>query len=191
MRSLVRLSLAIDRFHRALARGTAGLLVLMVLVGSYNAIARSIERHAAMRLTSNALLEAQWYLFGLLFLFGAPYTLQRGEHVRVDVLFAGLPRRGRLWIDLVGGVVLLLPFCAFAVAASWRFAAESIRNEEWSSDPGGLPRWPLKLALPLGFALLGLQGLAEIVKRIAALRGVDEHRLALDEPETTDPGASR
>lgn len=152
---------------------TAWLLLLMVLVGAYNAIARTLEHELAtsIRLSSNALLELQWYLFGIAFLLGAPWALRKGDHVRVDVLYQGLGHRARLWIDLIGTVALLIPFCACAVWLSFGFVYDSIASNEWSNDPGGLPRWPIKPLIPLAFALLLLQGVSEAIKRAAALRG--------------------
>ena len=123
--------------------------------------------------------------FSLVFLLGAPYALRRADHVRVDVLYAGLPKQGRYWIDLVGGIVLLVPFCVFGVWISYHFVADSWAENEMSNDPGGLARWPLKTVVPLAFALLCLQGLSEIIKRIALLRGVSPEQAGLDEPPET------
>jgi TRAP-type mannitol/chloroaromatic compound transport system permease small subunit len=182
MQALLRISGGIDRLNRGLSRAVAWLLLVMVVVGAYNAVARYLERDLGLRLSSNALLELQWYLFGLAFLLGAPHALRRGDHVRVDVIYGGLPARGRLWIDLLGGILFLIPFCAFAVWISRGFVVDSWVGREMSNDPGGLPRWPLKPFIPLAFALLGLQGLSEVVKRIAVLRGLaTAAELGLDE----------
>lgn len=185
MASLLRLAQKIDSANRALARAVAWLLVGMVLVGAYNALARYFERSVDMRLSSNALLELQWYLFSLVFLLGAPYALRRSDHVRVDVLYAGLPNQGRYWIDLIGGLLLLVPFCVFAVGISFHFVADSWSENEMSNDPGGLPRWPLKTVVPAAFFLLLLQGVSEIIKRIAVLRGVSPEQAGLEEPAET------
>lgn len=181
MRGLLRLAERIDRVNRVVARAVAWLLLLMVLVGAYNAVARYLERDAGLRLSSNALLELQWYLFSLVFLLGAPWALRRGDHVRVDVLYGGLPARGRHWIDLLGGLLFLIPFCAFAVWISYDFVADSWVEREMSNDPGGLPRWPLKPVVPLAFALILLQGVSEVVKRLAVLRGAPPHDAGLEE----------
>ncbi len=178
----LRLSLGIDGVTRRIGRLVGLALAVMVLVGAYNAIARSVQRGLDFRLTTNALLETQWYLFGLLFLLGAGYTLRRDEHVRVDVLHGGLPARGRHWTDLAGALVLLLPFCAFGLWTGIDFAWESISRGEWSGDPGGLPRWPLKLCVPLCFLLLGLQGVSEAIKRYYLLRGYGAEDVGLREP---------
>jgi TRAP-type mannitol/chloroaromatic compound transport system permease small subunit len=172
MRTLLRCADAIDRWHRRLANAVAWLLLVMVLLAAYNAVARYVGRDAGAQLASNALLELQWYLFSLAFLLAAPDALRRGDHVRVDLLYAGLPARGRCWIDLGGTLLLLIPFCACAVWLSVDFVADSIAGREMSNDPGGLPRWPLKPVVPLAFALLLLQGIAEAVRRIAMLRGL-------------------
>ena len=106
------------------------------------------------------------------------------EHVRVDVLHGGLPAKGRHWTDLIGALVLLLPFCAFGLWTGIDFAWESVARGEWSGDPGGLPRWPLKLCVPLCFLLLGLQGISEAIKRCYLLRGYSPADVGLREPDT-------
>jgi TRAP-type mannitol/chloroaromatic compound transport system permease small subunit len=123
--------------------------------------------------SSNAWLEIQWYLFAAMVLLGAPYVLKLNEHVRVDLIYSMLPERGRLWIDLLGGVFFLLPICIIMVYFTWPWFVESWRINESSMNAGGLVRWPVKLILPVGFALVALQGISEIIKRIQALV---EHR---------------
>jgi TRAP-type mannitol/chloroaromatic compound transport system permease small subunit len=170
MRHLLDFAGFVDRLNHRISRAVSWSVLLMVLIGAYNAIARSLERRAGLPLSSNSLLELQWYLFGIGFLLAAPYALRRGDHVRVDVVYDGLPQRGRAWIDLLGTLLLLLPFCVFGVLLSLRFVSDSIAQNEWSNDPGGLPRWPIKLFVPIGFALLGLQGIASAIRNVAALR---------------------
>jgi TRAP-type mannitol/chloroaromatic compound transport system permease small subunit len=155
---------SIDALDRWIAGAASWLLLAMVLIGAGNALARTFEGSLGFRLSSNAWLEAQWYLFGLVFLLAAPDALRRGVHVRVDVLYAGHGPRGRAWIDFCCGVLLLLPFCGFAIWASIDFCWNSIRDLETSSDPGGLPRWPLKPVIPIAFALLALQGIADLLR---------------------------
>ncbi len=174
MRRLLDFAGLVDRLNQRISRVVAWGILLMVLLGAYNAIARSLERRVGLPLSSNSLLELQWYLFGIGFLLAAPYALRRGDHVRVDVVYDGLPRRGRTWIDLLGGLLLLLPFCAFGVVLSLRFVSDSIAQNEWSNDPGGLPRWPIKLFVPVGFVLLGLQGIASVIRNVDALRAHGE-----------------
>ena len=179
MNLLLRLSRGIDRLNDAIGRGAAWLALVMVLLGAFNALARYAGRFAGRDLSSNAYLEGQWYLFSLLFLLGAAWTLRQDKHVRVDVLYGRLSERVKNWIDLVGTLVFLLPFCAFALWASLPSVRHSIETGEVSPDPGGLPRWPIKAVILAAFLLLALQGLSEAIKKIAILRG----RLPDDEPD--------
>jgi len=142
----------------------------MVLIGAGNAIARYVGRFFGANLTSNAWIETQWYLFSLIFLFGAAYTLHRDEHVRVDVLFQRMSEKGRLRISLIGTVVFLIPFCAMMIWASWPAVSNSWAIHEGSPDPGGLPRFPIKTAIPLAFLLMALQGCAETLRLWRRLR---------------------
>lgn len=156
----------------------------MVLIGAYNAIVRYLGRFMATNLSSNLYLELQWYLFSVLFLLGAGYALKEDAHVRVDVLYGRLSRRAQAWINVVGSLVLLLPFCVFVLYVSW----PSVRNawviKEMSPDPGGLPRYPLKAVILVSFALLIGQGLVQLFKDVAILRGGGENQ---DEPGADAP----
>jgi len=172
MDRLLSVAACIDACSRAVGRVVSWLLLVMVIVGAYNAVARYLERDAGLQLSSNALSELQWYLFGLAFLLGAPTALQKGAHVRVDVLYGGLSERTQHVIDFVGALLFLIPCCACAVWLSVDFVVESWREGEWSNDPGGLPRFPVKPVVPLAFGLLLLQGVSEAIKRWAAIRGV-------------------
>lgn len=171
MRSLTRLCALLDEFAERMGRLVSWLLLLMIGIGAYNAIARHLGRYVGVELSSNGLLEAQWYLFSVVFLLGASVTLRRDEHVRVDVLYGRLTPRQRARVDLAGGVLLLLPFCVFAIVYSLPGALESFAQREQSPDPGGLPRYPLKLLVPLAFLLLAAQGVSEVVRRALALAG--------------------
>ncbi|MEJ0068327.1 MAG: TRAP transporter small permease subunit [Pseudomonadota bacterium] len=122
--------------------------------------------------SSNAWLEVQWYMFAVIVMLGASYTLQRNEHVRVDLFYMTLSRRGQLWVDILGTLIFLLPTCAILAWLSWPFFAQSFAVLEDSPNAGGLPRWPIKIVLPLGFALIALQGVSELIKRVAFLRGM-------------------
>jgi TRAP-type mannitol/chloroaromatic compound transport system permease small subunit len=124
-------------------------------------------------ISSNAWLEIQWYLFAAMVLLGAPYVLKINEHVRVDLFYSMMSERVRLWIDLLGGVFFLLPICLIMIHFTWPWFVESWTINEGSMNAGGLVRWPVKLILPIGFALMALQGVSEIIKRIQALI---EHR---------------
>lgn len=161
----------IDAINERIGRFVRWLVLVMVVVGAFNAVARYVGRWLGVNLTSNSLLEGQWYLFSLVFLLGAAYTLKHDGHVRVDVLYSRLSPRARAWIDLVGTVVFLLPFSAFCLWVSWPTVRNSWSVLEGSSDPGGLPRYPIKSAILVAFVLLILQGLAEAGRRVRQLRG--------------------
>jgi TRAP-type mannitol/chloroaromatic compound transport system permease small subunit len=160
------LSRAIDALNRLVGHAVYWLILAMVLVSAGNAVFRYL-----FDLSSNAWLELQWYLFSAVFLLAAGYALLHNEHVRIDVIFGHLPPRVRAGIDIFGGVFFLLPMAVMIMILSWPVFVESYRLGEYSSDAGGLLRWPVKLLIPLGFLLLALQGVSEIVKRIAFLLG--------------------
>ena len=180
MRQLLRISHAIDRLNEKVGQGVAWLSLLMVLIGCFNAIGRYLGRFLGWNLSSNAYIELQWYLFSLIFLLAAAYTLQRGAHVRVDVLYGRLSARGKAWINLLGTILFLLPFSIFCLWVSWPAVHNSWVVREVSPDPGGLPRYPLKAMILVAFVLLILQGISELIKQIAILRGdadADENNL--------------
>ena len=162
--------LLVDRVNAWLGKATSWLALIMVLVGAYNAVARYLGRSLGVNLSSNAYIELQWYLFSAVFLLGAAYTLQANRHVRVDVIYARLSSRARAWINLAGSVLFLVPFCAFLVYVSWPWVRNSWLVMEGSPDPDGLPRYPVKTIILVGFTLLLFQGLAEVVRAIVALR---------------------
>lgn len=168
---LLRFSRAVDRLNRWLGSGLRWLALVMVLIGAYNAVARYATRSFGTALSSNALNELQWYLFSVIFLLGAAYGLERDVHVRVDVLYEKLSRKGRAWIDLAGSLLFLLPFSILMLVVSWPAVRASWAVRETSPDPGGLSRYPIKALLLVSFGLLVLQGLSEVVKQIAVIRG--------------------
>ncbi len=174
MRRLLALSRGIDRWTGAVGRASSWLVLAMVLLGAFNALGRYLGRYLGSNLSSNAYLELQWYMFSLIFLLGAAHALRSGSHVRVDVLFGRLGPRGQAWVDLVGTVIFLVPFCLFGFWVSWPSIASSWRVLEVSPDPGGLPRYPIKTMILACFALLLLQAVSEAIKRIAFLRGPPE-----------------
>ncbi|MFT5291594.1 MAG: TRAP-type mannitol/chloroaromatic compound transport system permease small subunit [Planctomycetota bacterium] len=184
MRSLLPLSRSIDRINRAVGRFASWLTLVMVLVAAYNAVARYIGRAMGRELTSNAWVELQWYIFSLVFLLGAAHTLRANRHVRVDVLYGRLSARNQTRVDFWGGLLLLLPFCLFAIWCCWPMVRESISIREASPDPNGLPRWPIKASILLAFALLFLQGVSETIKRGAILRGSSPEDVGLHEVDT-------
>ena len=142
----------------------------MVLIGAYNAIARYLGRFIGVNLSSNLYLELQWYLFSLIFLLGAGYALKENAHVRVDVLYGRFEARARAWINVVGSVLMLIPFSIFVLWVSWPSIRNSWAVREMSPDPGGLPRYPLKAVIIVAFVLLLAQGVSELVKDLAILR---------------------
>jgi TRAP-type mannitol/chloroaromatic compound transport system permease small subunit len=160
---------AIDAVNERIGRAVLWLVLAVTLISAANALMRY-----GFGMSSNAWLEIQWYLFGAIFLLAAGYTLKHNGHVRVDVLYGRWPPRVRAWIDLLGAALFLLPLCVLMVWLSWHGFIESFQRGELSSDAGGLIRWPVRLLIPLGFALLGLQGVSELIKRVAFLRGQGE-----------------
>ncbi len=163
----------IDRCSEWLGRGLYWLTFGMVAVGAFNAIARYLDRYTGLGLSSNLWIELQWYLFSLMFLLGAAYTLKYDDHVRVDVLYSQLSRRGQAWINVGGTVLFLLPFCAVILWMSIPFVTNSWAILEGSPDPGGLPRYPIKTVIPLALVLVMLQGLSVLIRETAVLRGAD------------------
>ncbi|HEX6307551.1 MAG TPA: TRAP transporter small permease subunit [Longimicrobiales bacterium] len=165
-----RLAAAIDRSTGFVGRAVAWLTVLMVVVGAFNAVARYLGRYIGVSLSSNAYLELQWYLFSMIFLLGAAWVLREDAHVRVDVFFGRASARTQRIINILGTLLLLIPFCAFVLWVSIPVVRSSWAVREGSPDPGGLPRYPLKALILLCFALLLLQAISELIKHVHALR---------------------
>jgi TRAP-type mannitol/chloroaromatic compound transport system permease small subunit len=161
---LLKLSRAIDAVNDKFGVVAIWLVLIACVISAGNAASRY-----AFSASSNAWLEVQWYMFSAMVLFGGPTTLKLNEHVRVDLFYSAVSERTRLWIDILGGILFLLPICLILIYFTWPWFVESWRINESSSNAGGLVRWPVKLTLPLGFALMALQGVSEIIKRIAAL----------------------
>ncbi len=189
MQFLLRISSVIDRVTALLGRSVSWLILVAVLVSAANAAVRK-----AFDISSNAWLELQWYLYGAAFMLAAAYTLQRNEHVRIDILTQTFSKRTRDWIDLFGHVFFLAPFVFLMAYLSWPFFLRSFLSGEMSTNAGGLIMWPSKGLVFAGFAVLCAQAISEIIKRILVLRGVisDEtpvHDLPpaiedLEDPET-------
>ena len=165
MRVLLAFARLIDYVNECVGRAVAWLVLIAVLVSAGNALMRY-----AFSMSSNAWLEIQWYLFSAVFLLAAGWALKRNAHVRIDVLAARLTPRGQAWIEILGTVFFLLPMAILILYLSWPMFMQSYVGHEMSGDSGGLVRWPAKLLIPAGFALLVLQGLSQIIKRIAFLR---------------------
>lgn len=169
MDRLLAIARGIDRLNGGVGRVARWLTLAMVLVGAFNAVARYTDPLTGWGLSSNAYIEGQWYLFSLVFLLGAAYTLREDEHVRVDVLYERLSPRGRAWINLAGTVLFLMPFCVVMLWVTWPAVQTSWQLLEQSPDPGGLPRYPIKAVVLVAFVLLLLQGVAMAIKQVAVL----------------------
>lgn len=167
MTSLLKLSQLIDSLNERVGRAAFWLVLAMTVICAANASVRF-----AFNYSSNGLLEIQWYLFAAVFLLCSPYTLLKNEHVRIDVLAGKLSPRGQAIIDIIGTLLFLLPMVALVLWLSLPLVAESIKINEMSANAGGLIRWPVKMLLPVGFALLALQGVSELIKRLAFLAGL-------------------
>ncbi len=166
MSFLLSLSKYIDALNERIGLSISWALLLAVLICSGNAIVRY-----AFNTSSNAWLEIQWYLFGAIFLLAASYTLRRNEHVRIDVIVGRFSKRTQVWIDVFGFLFFLLPATLLILYFAVPFAMESVRNQEVSSNAGGLIVWPAKILIPIGFLLLTLQGVSELIKRVGFLMG--------------------
>jgi TRAP-type mannitol/chloroaromatic compound transport system permease small subunit len=166
MKTLLAFARLIDALTERIGRLSIWLVLAATLISAGNALIRYLLGES-----SNAWLEIQWYLFGAMFLLAAGYTLKHNGHVRIDIFYNRFGARGQAWIDLLGGLLFLLPMAGLLMWLSWPMFHEAWVTQEMSPDAGGLARWPVKLLLPLGFALLALQGVAEVIKRLGMLTG--------------------
>lgn len=176
-RQLMPLTGVIDKLSEWLGVIASWLVLLACLVSAGNATIRYMISNS-----SNAWLELQWYMFGGMVLLGAAYTLKVNEHVRVDLIYGMVSDRTRHWIDLLGGAIFLMPMCIVMIWFTWPWFVQSWAINESSNNAGGLIRWPVKLLLPVGFGLILLQGISEMIKRAAALRGFHVHEYAYEKP---------
>ncbi len=166
MRPLLTLSTAIDLLNEKIGYVCNLLVLLACVVSAANAMIRY-----AFSYSSNGWLELQWYMFAILVMFGASYTFKRNEHVRVEIFYLFLSERGQLWLDMIGTLCFLIPACLLLAYLSWPFFMQAYAVGEMSGNAGGLIRWPIKFVIPAGFVLLALQGVSEVIKRMAALQG--------------------
>ena len=169
MRLLLKICDGIDALSEWIGQWLKWLVLFSSLISAGNALVRY-----ALHTSSNAWLEIQWYMFGAMFLLAAGYALKHEEHVRVDVFFSRMTPRQQAWLDVFGGIFFLMPMAVIITWMSVPMVANSMRIWEHSSDPGGLLRWPIKICIPLGFALLAIQGVAEIIKKLAVATGMRE-----------------
>ncbi len=174
---LLAISRAIDALNSKFGVVANYLVLLAALISAGNAASRYL-----FSASSNGWLEIQWYMFAGMVLLGAPYTLKMNEHVRVDLIYGMASERTRIWIDIIGGIFFLLPICIILAYFTWPWFLESWTISEESSNAGGLIRWPVKLLLPVGFVLMALQGVSEIIKRIAALEHVIDADFKYEKP---------
>jgi len=193
MAGLISLARFIDRITAFVGKAVSWLILLSVLVSAGNAIVRK-----AFEISSNAWLELQWYLFGASFLLAAAYTLQQNEHIRIDILYNMYSRRKQLRIDLFGHLFFLMPFVILMICYFFPYVIHSFTIGEVSTNAGGLIIWPGKLMLLLGFLLLGMQGISEIIKCIGIMTGAVEDKAvqhpshgSIDDAEDLDPSEIR
>jgi TRAP-type mannitol/chloroaromatic compound transport system permease small subunit len=189
--SLLALSRLIDRMSDRIGQSIYWLVLVAVLISAANAIVRK-----AFNYSSNAFLEVQWYLFSMIFLFCAGYTLKNNEHVRIDIISGKLSPRARAGIDIFGTLFFLFPMAFIIMWLSWPVFVEAYTRHEVSTNAGGLIIWPARLMVPIGFFLLLVQGLSELIKRIAFLRGLipdpaGKHGYPLPEPLRKEQGAAQ
>ena len=168
MKFWLRISGAIDALNNAVGRFTTWLILIMAIISAGNAVSRK-----AFDLSSNAFLEIQWYLYSVVFLVAAGYTYLCNGHVRIDVLGGRLSLRAQVWIDLFGALFFLVPLCAVVLYFGTPYFLNSWQSQEFSSNPGGLIIWPAKALIPIGFTLLLLQAVSEIIKAIGYLTGTE------------------
>ena len=166
MKSLLAFSRVVDAFNERLSYIANWLVLLSCLISAGNAFSRY-----AFSISSNAWLEIQWYMFAAMVMLGTSFTLKRNEHVRVDIVYSNLSTRRQIGVDIFGGILFLMPAALIMAYLSWPIFHNSWAENEISSNAGGLVRWPVKIFLPLGFALLSLQGFSELIKRVAMLTG--------------------
>ena len=177
MALLLALSRWIDEINARFGVVANYLVLAACLISAGNATSRYL-----FNASSNGWLEIQWYMFAAMVLLGGPYTLKMNEHVRVDLLYGIASERTRIWIDIVGGILFLLPICIILTYFTWPWFVDSWRIHEFSTNAGGLVRWPVKLLLPAGFALMALQGISETIKRFAALQHVIDAEFNYEKP---------
>ena len=188
MQTLLKLSRGIDSFTTVIGRWLSWLIVIAVIISSANATIRKI-----FDVSSNAYLELQWVLFGVVFLLCSPWALLNGDHIKIDIINHHLPLKVRSWIDLIGHVFFLVPFCVVLLWTSIPFFLVSYHQNEQSFSAGGLPQWPAKSLVVLGSALLLVQAASEIIKRLAVMQGLlpDPNKLALSAQEQAAAEAAR
>jgi TRAP-type mannitol/chloroaromatic compound transport system permease small subunit len=181
MTGLLSLSGLIDRLTTLIGKLSMWLILATTLISAGNAIVRK-----AFDISSNGLLEIQWYLFAAVFMLGAGYGFLKNSHVRIDFISSRLSDRSRNWVDIGGILLVLFPLCVLLISLSWPSFTNAYTNGEMSQNAGGLIRWPVYLLVPLGFGLLMMQGISELIKRIAYLRGLIPDPIGGDAAKSDD-----
>ena len=181
MQALLKLSVAIDALNEAIGKLVMWLILAAVVISAGNAIMRK-----AFDIGSNAYLEIQWYLFSAVFMLGAGYVFLRNAHVRIDFISSKLSKRTNALIDAVGLLVFIIPLCVILVTLSWPVFERAWVSGEMSSNAGGLIRWPVQLLIPVGFAILGLQCVSELIKRVAFLAGARDEPFSIVETKSAE-----
>ena len=181
MGTLLNSSKIIDAINAKVGKFTTWLILATTLISAGNAIVRK-----AFDVSSNSLLEIQWYLFAAVFMLGAGYGLLKNSHVRIDFISTNLTDRTRNWIDALGFIFILVPFCLISIYLSWPMFSQALFSGEMSQNAGGLIRWPVIAIIPLGFALLMLQGVSETIKRFAFLQGQGPDVLNSEDAKSDD-----
>ncbi len=185
MNPLLALSRLIDTISTGVGKMTMWLILATTLISAGNALVRKIFNNS-----SNSLLEIQWYLFAAVFMLGAGYGFLRNSHVRIDFIAAKLSSRARNWIDVLGIVLVLVPFCVIGITLGWPFFMQAYTSGEMSQNTGGLIRWPAYALIPAGFALLLMQSMSELIKRVAFLTGAGPDVLSGEDAKSDDQKAA-
>ncbi len=180
MNALLKLSQLIDSITEFVGKSIIWVVLVVTLISTGNALMRYTINYS-----SNAFLEIQWYLFAVIFLFGAGYTLKKNEHVRIDLISGKFSKRGQAWIDVFGIIFFLMPMAIAIMWMSWPVFLLAFKNNEMSSNAGGLILWPARLMVPVGFFLLVMQGVSELIKRLGFLQGLCPD--PTDKPHTLTP----
>jgi len=181
MSALLALSRAIDEINRRIFRVVMWLILIVTLISAGNAVIRYL-----LNISSNSWLELQWYLFSAIFLFAAPHTLQQNEMVRIDVIAGRLSKRTQAWIDVLGTLFFLLPVSLLILYLSWPVFMQALQRGEMSTNAGGLIIWPARLLVPIGFFLLTMQGVSQLIKYAAFLTGHGPDPTARQEAKTAE-----
>jgi TRAP-type mannitol/chloroaromatic compound transport system permease small subunit len=181
MTPFLSISRLIDQISTVVGKITMWLILATTLISAGNALVRKFFNQS-----SNGLLEIQWYLFAAVFMLGAGYGFLKNSHVRIDFISSKLSDRGRNWVDVIGILTVLIPFCVIGIALGWPFFMQAYTSGEISTNAGGLIRWPVYGFIPLGFALLLLQAVSELIKRIAFLKGVGPDVLSGEEAKSDE-----